>query len=112
MSYRELTLRSVTPDGADTEIMYEIAGCRVDSVDIFRLNINDNGENPESKRLVSSVIRLLRNLKQKGTIQFFATRVDFISSSTEAIFLQNKYPDLFDPMPAECDGVMYIFVKI
>lgn len=112
MSYREINLRATSPEAAGTEIMYEIAACRADGSDLIRLNINDMEDSGDTKRLFSSVLRLLRGMKQKGSVQFFATRVDFLGSSTEAVFLQNKYPELFSPMPAESDGSLYIFVKI
>ena len=112
MSYREINLRSTSQDGVGTEIMYEIAACRADGADLIRINIAECAEDVETKRLFSAVIRLLRNMKEKGALQFFATRVDFISGTTEAVFLQNKYLEHFDPMPCDIDGCQYIYVKI
>lgn len=112
MRYREIDLRSTAPEAVGTEIMYEVAACRADGVDLVRLNIREDEDSTDAKRLFSAVIRLLRNMKQKGAVQFFATRVDFLSSSTEAVFLQNKYPEIFSPMPSENDGSLYIYIKV
>ena len=112
MSYRKIDLRSTAPEAVGTEIMYEIAACRADGVDLICLCIREDEDSPDTKRIFSTVIRLLRNMKQKGTVQFFATRVDFLSSSTEAVFLQNKYPEIFSPMSSEIDGSLYIYVKV
>lgn len=112
MSYREINLRASDPDAASTEIMYEIAAGRADSVDLIRFNISLPDASADEKRLFFHAIRLLKNMKQKGTVHFLATREDFSISSTEAVFLQNKYPELFDSLPMENDGSLYIYVKI
>ena len=42
MSYKEINLRALTPESAVTEIMYEIAACRADNIDLIRINILEN----------------------------------------------------------------------
>lgn len=114
MSYKEIKLRTRTPESASTEIMYEIAACRADGVDLIRINISydeDGGNNTEFKRIISVIIKLLRNMKQKGSVQFFATADSFRLATTEAVFLQNKYPGLFSVQPEANDGA-FIYVKI
>ena len=37
MSYKEINLRSSTTEGANTEIMYEIATARADLIDLIRI---------------------------------------------------------------------------
>ncbi len=114
MSYKEYTLRAPSPEAASTEIIYEIAASRADGVDLIRINFsyneNDVG-NTDFKKLISSVIKLLKAMKQKGTIQFFATADSFRLSTTEAVFLQNKYPELFSVSPKTENGA-FIYVKI
>lgn len=115
MSYKEITLRSVSVDTQATEIMYEIAACRADRVELIRFNISygiSAEAMNETKKMFSSAVRLLKNMKQKGSIQFIATPDSFESGSTESIFLYNKYPDLFEGSDAMQNGDSYIFVKL
>ena len=114
MSYKEFTLRSKSPEDASTEIMYEIASSRADGVDLIRINVAyslSDSENADYKKSMKSIIRLLKSMKQKGSIQFFATADSFRLGTTEAIFLQNKYPSLL-PHGIEEDSFTFIFVKI
>ena len=112
MNYRIVNLRADLPDTAATEIMYEIAASRADGVDLIRLNMFTPEDAMECKRMVSSVVRLMKSLKQKGSIHFFATELDFKISSTEAIFLNNKYPTLFTDIPMNEDNSFFVYIKI
>ncbi len=114
MSYREINLRAKTPESVATEVMYEIASHRADGVGLLRINIlYDAGEgiDAEKKRILSGIIKLLKNMKQKGSVQFFATEESFRTGSTEVVFLQNKYPEVFSTPPA-FDGGAFVFVKL
>ena len=110
MSYKEIKLRAPDVDSAPTEIMYEIAACRADGVDLLRIDVEPDELRPTDK-ILSAVIKQLRAMKQKGTVQFFATRDSFRHNRTEAIFLQNKYPGIF---AAEITsyGEDYVYVKL
>ncbi len=110
MSYRELLLRSDTPEGAVTEIMYEIASARVDFIDLVKFEINT--ENIEINKYMQSIIKALKAMKQKGTFQFFATKESFEDSRTEAVFLQNKYPHLFDGEIFESPNRICVYIKL
>lgn len=115
MSYREINLRSVSADAAATEIMYEIAAARADGVELIRFDISySDGSKTitEWKRIVSSAIRLLKGMKQKGSIQFIATPESFEVGSTESSFLYNKYPSVFETAPTVANGEIFIFVKL
>lgn len=114
MSYKEINLRANSAEAASTEIMYEIASSRADSVDLIRLNAfyDENAEGDiDYKRMLSSIIRLLKVMKQKGSIQFFATSDSFRQSTTEAVFLQNKYPLLF-VNPPSVDNGQFVYIKL
>ena len=113
MSYKEINLRSLTPDGALTEIMYEIATARADGVDLIRINFQccDVEESFDSKKLLSLVIRLLKTMKQNGSIHFFATLDSFARSTTEAVFLHNKYPEFFSVQPKVENGE-FVYIKL
>ncbi len=113
MSYKEINLRSLTPDGAVTEIMYEIATARADMVDLIRINslCREAEEANDSKKVFSSITRLLKTMKQNGSIHFFATQDSFARSTTEAVFLQNKYPELFSVQP-EVENGEFVYIKL
>ena len=115
MSYKEINLRSNGTDTVATEIMYEIAAARADGVELVRFNISigeDTEESSEMKKIVSSATRLLKNMKQKGSIQFIATPDSFKSGSMESSFLYNKYPELFENSDIRAEDKNYIFVKL
>lgn len=115
MIYKEIYIRSLLPDAASTELMYEIAGCRADGIELVRFNISygtDDHAVGDTKKTFSSLIRTLKLMKQKGSIQFFATGNSFLTGSTEAIFLFNKYSDLLSSMPKAGEGEEFIYVKI
>ena len=113
MSYKEITLKSQNPSAAFTEIMFEIATARVDSVDLLRINIfeeNDIDDSLEQKRFISIIIKYVKSLKQNGVFQFYATADSFRQLTTEAVFLQNKYPEIFS-VDKNLEGV-FIYIKI
>ena len=113
MSFKVITLRSYLPEQISTEIMYEIAAARADRFEVIRINIlNEEENNVPQKKRVENLIRLLKNMKNNGRIQFYATKESFETFGTEAVFLQNKYPDVFATMP-QCNGEeVYVYVKI
>ena len=105
--YKIIDLKAENIDSMTTEIMFEVAGARADGNELIRLNIN----NDEAK-LYDGAIKLLKNMKQKGLIQFFATEKSFSYGSTEAIFLMNKYQDNISLTDNESGEVSFIYVKI
>lgn len=115
MSHKEINLRSKSQDAAATEIMYEIAACRADGIELIRFNISYGDSNEsitEGKRILSSIVRTLKNMKQKGSIQFIATPDSFESGSTESSFLYNKFPSLFSSKPTCSEDESFIYVKL
>lgn len=115
MNYKEIKLRAKSPEAAATEIMYEIAACRADRVELIRFNISYVEEAEEvntSKKILAAVLKLLRNMKQKGSVQFIATPESFAAGSTESRFLYNKFPSIFDSTPSANEGETFVFVKI
>ena len=105
--YNIIDLKSENIESMTTEIMFEVAGARADGNELIRLNIN----NDEAK-LYDGAIKLLKNMKQKGLIQFFATEKSFSNGSTEASFLINKYQDSISISDNEGREASYIYVKI
>ena len=105
--YKIIDLKAENIDSMTTEIMFEVAGARADGSELIRLNINN-----DDAKLYDSAIKLLKNMKQKGLIQFFATEKSFSNGSTEASFLMNKYQDSISLTNNEGGEVSFIYVKI
>ncbi len=110
MKYKELNLIGTEPRDLTTELMFELASARVEDTELVRFNIIIS--EPMAKKNVSTITKVLKNMKSSGQIQFFATKESFNSSSTEAVFLINKYPELFENIPATTDVNIYFYVKL
>lgn len=112
MNYKELELQGRTPSALTTEIMYEIASARVAGVSLLRFNISRGEDEKLFKRLTSAQKRTLRSMKERGSIQFFALPDNFASFATEAKFLVNKFPELFESLPEQGEDSTFAYVKI
>ena len=88
----ELTGRSVAE--LTTEIKFFIATSKVKGTDVFKINIKKiyNGDR-ENKRF-SSINRILSNAKRSGLIQLYIHSSELDGPSTEAAYINNKYPHL------------------
>lgn len=112
MSYKILELRSKTAAALTTEIMYEVASARVAGAVLLRLNIKKDGDEKLCRRLLSAVKRTLKNMKEQGRIQFYALPDNFSAFATEAKFLVNKFPELFESLPEETEEESFAYVKL
>ena len=113
MNYREFTLRAEMPEQISTEIFFEIASARADGIELLCINIFDEGINyvsPEKHYL--AVIKMLKNLKGEGRIQLFATSDSFNKQKTEAYFLQNKYPEIFNTAENKSLDENKVYIRI
>ena len=88
----ELTGRTVSE--LTTEIKFFIATSKVKGTDFFRINIKKiyNGDR-ENKRF-SSINRILNTAKRSGIIQLYIHSSEIGGSSTEAAYINNKYPNI------------------
>ena len=114
MSYKLVEIKGRGASSAITEILFELATAKTERVELIRFNITpdaDAAEQGNAKKLLSSVLRRLKDMKQSGKIQVYATNTSFESSSTEAVFLLNKYPDLLADIDS-AEGSEYVIVKI
>ena len=105
--YKIIDLKSDNIDSVTTEIMFEVAAARADGNELIRLNINNDGT-----RMYAFAVKLLKAMKQKGLIQFFATEKSFAVGSTEASFLMNKYQDIISLTDNKNGEVSSIYVKL
>ena len=96
MIIREIDLKAKNAEAAFTELMFEIAGARADECELVRINILDTGAENDlpAAKLHDSIIKILKNMKTKKLVQFYATRESFDKPSTEGRFLINKFPDI------------------
>ena len=88
-----------------TEILYSIASARASGADFVGLNIA--GESAEKIKLAAT--KVLRAAKKQEKIQLFASSEELATTTTEAQYLNNKYPDLVDACKV---GIETVFVKI
>ncbi|MBQ8303156.1 MAG: hypothetical protein IJX97_06440 [Clostridia bacterium] len=114
MNYVEIDIKSIDFASLETEIMYEIATARVDGAELLRFNLPLSSVEKKQlpiKKYLQRTYKILKELKLKGMIQFFATSHEFRYSLTEAVFLINKYPELVS-LKISTDDESYIFVKL
>ncbi len=114
MKYKAINLTGAEPRDLTTETMFELASARAENIELVRFNMALLPEDTGNlvKKNLNAVLKTLKNMKATGQIQFFATQESFKSSSTEAVFLLNKYPDIFENTKDEKDSNTYIYVKI
>ena len=112
MYFKEFTLRADYPEDILTEILYEIASARADGAELLRINIpsGDSFSLP-LKRRHSVLTRIFKNMKNSKRIQFFATNESFAGQNTEAVFLQNKYPEHFLNAGVD-EETTFIYIKL
>ena len=88
----ELTGKSVTE--MTTEIRFFIANCNVRGVDVFKLNIKKVFNSEREERRLISVTRILYAIKRAGLIQLYIHSKELEGNSTEAAYINNKYPNI------------------
>ena len=111
MKYTEYVFLDSIIDNIKTEALFEIATERARGTELIRFTLNS--KDAESRvRLKNAMIRFMKSLKTKGTIQFYAFAEAFSENSTEAMFLKNKYPDIFKDTPCDGEGAFFVFVRI
>ncbi len=111
MKYTEITLKSENNASLINEILFETASARASGTEVVRFNLySEDGAALEKFSL--HIKKNLRKIKQRGIIQFFATASSFSGNSTEAKFLQNKYPELFRELPSEEESLFFFYLKL
>ena len=104
MILKEINLRAENSESAATEIMFEVAGARADGIELLRINITDS-----TGKILSGVVKLLKEMKRKGLIQFYASAKSFSDNTTEANYLINKYSDVIG---TQNGGEDFLYIKI
>ncbi len=112
MIYRQIFLNSIASETVETEIIFELASARADGVELLRFDVAKLEDDKAYNKLMRSIKKILRVLKERSMVQFFAMPDNFINSGTESKFLINKYPDVFEEMLTDGDDGMYFYLKI
>lgn len=102
----ELTGR--TRDLLVTEIMYFITSARAVNIDLIKLKIKNEENDPISEKKLEEITRILKSVKRRKMIQLFVTTADFQTQTTEIEYLLNKYPEL----PQMLGEDYYFIVKL
>ena len=98
MLINRLVTQGKNRDEIYTEIMFALATARTEGAELLLVEISESFEVEKFDLIKSAVIKRLKQMKQSGMVQFFATQDSFKRASTEAVFLLNKYPGcLGDP---------------
>lgn len=112
MKICDYRLNGINQNEISTEIKFILASARFDGAELLRFVYETNETDREARRLHNIVIRVLRSLRARKSIQFFVFPEDFTEETTEAAFLLNKYPDHFSAPPSVKDNEGEFYVKI
>jgi len=112
MVYKRIELKNRTVVNMATEIMFEIASGRAEGVELIRFDIVRAEGEREFEKLLSGIMRVLKNMKAKRQIQFFAGAEHFSRGSTETEYLYNKYPDCLEGITEGGESFSFVYVKL
>ena len=101
--FKTITLKGDNTQNINTELYFELASARAEKCEVVAISTECSTEKVESL-----VVSALKKMKTASSIQFYATPESFKLPSTEAVFLLNKYPDVFI---GDC-CYQYIYVKL
>ena len=94
MNYNTFVLKNPAENILATEIMFNIASERANRRELLFLSVFPELTERDKARLILNAVKLLRRMKKQGKIQLFVTPEDYSESTTEAKYMQNKYPDI------------------
>lgn len=112
MIYSTVELKVKKSDGVAPEIMFSIASERVAGTELLRFDVPTDEDETVERRLMIQAQRTLKEMKSGGAIQLYATRDSFVSLTTEAQYLINKYPELFEDADYESMSARAFYVKL
>ncbi len=111
MDFKRMGLASSDAEDFITALKFEVATARCERVQILRVDLCESAGDEEAGKFFAYVSKVLRSMKQKGIIQFFASPESFRRHSTEAVFLLNKYPEYVDEGSLG-EKENYLFIKL
>lgn len=93
----------------NTELQYFIASARADKADLITL-VYGRGMDEDTKiKLEKNILKMLKQIKVSGRLDFFASKENFDSSSTEAKYILNKFPE-YENVVSETDLMFCIML--
>lgn len=110
MLFTEKTFTDGSNDEIAMRVAFAIAEARVLGADLLKITVAA-GDEKAAGRIHAATVRTLRRLKKEGKVQVYLPSDDFGTGATEAVYLQNIFPDLAAD-PALCAPQdPYILVK-
>ena len=111
MIYKKIDILPCNGAELETFIMFETVSARAGGVELLCFDIIPSEDGRETARRIRSAKRLLRIMKERGTIQCFAFPESFSASSAEAAFILNKYSEVMDKPSDFPEGGSFVYVK-
>lgn len=112
MKIFEYKLSGSNQNEISTEVKFMLASARFDGAELMRFVYETNDTDRDATRLRNIVLRVLRSLRARKTIQFFVLPEDFANSTTESEFLLNKYSEHFSNQSDIGKNESYFYIKI
>lgn len=109
MIYKKIELVLEKNDDFLVNLKFEVATARAEGAEVLCVAIAENLTDEEISKMKFSMVRSLRLMKQKRTIQFFAFSEDFEKQTTEAVFLLNKYSEW---VKSDAEGKNSLYLKL
>ena len=106
MNYLEFDLNGIDTKELSARLSFDIATARNSDFSLVKYFFDNNGSDKFQKALTAR----LREIKKQGRIAFFVSSKDFLSGTTEAEYLFNKFPELKNETAR--DDTVCFFVKI
>ena len=112
MKYKTIKLLGNNSQELSTEAAFEIAVAKADAEELIKFIVQDSDDDASytAAKKIAALKKILRSMKENRKIQFYATSDSFEKSSTEAVFLINKYPDIHENI-TDSEGE-YIYIKL
>ncbi len=94
------------------ELRFVIAGARADGEELLRFDIPRSESKKEHNKYMSSLTKILKQMKDERLIQLYAMEKHFEGSTMEAEYLLNKYPTVFLCGHTDNAAADFIYVKL
>ena len=109
MKYSEIKITSKTQSDLKTETLFNIASERASGNELLLFRIDDSDI---ATKMFAALIRILKSLKSSGGILLYADSTSFESSSREAEYLINKYPEFFSEESSNYTDKLCVLVRL
>ena len=111
MNYKVIELDSMSADHT-VELRFAVASERAEGTELLRVDIPFSENEKEHVKIMSSITKTLKQMKEERLIQFYATKKSFSSATTESQFLLNKYPSVFICGITDNMNADFVYIKL